>query len=735
MKKPKYFYFLIFILAQVKLSLSSVHYNLNQNVQTISLIKPKQTDCGTIHIDEDYNELLNIYSHEEIFKNSDEDENIDMINKNFKQKSSTKNIKQKLANLSACISEDEIENHYTAFTTRMSSKLTRAIFEANFFLDEKRGLLYSKNKIDREKICAHVQKLTSVDKRSNEKNHIITSQYLKPKSLADTTEDSVDCECKSETCELRFKFVAFKDENKVVSKMSKSFKYLYLTVKINDMNDQKPKFKEKFLYLNISENMGESGLYPTSSSHKTNECKLINSSLVHDDFANLIPIDRAFDLDSNGPNSHIAFVLYMFKNTSAYFIPLIELEKSETKRDFMIKNAMNTQVTKCGDMFELVDSGEMLFLKVNTHLDREKQDVYNFILIASDANHLEDYSKIRNRNFVLMKLVVNDLNDNQPAFTESKYVFEIKETVQFDEFYSSANNDFEYYANLLEQTCLILKNRIKVTALDMDYGFNSLIKYRIVQQVSRKNAHTSYSTHPFNAVNLKNKPANSQQHHHQHDTSNLYIRPRTDNIDEESLFYIDESDGTISLVACVMPIYAKNLTRSKFLELTSLLDYETFSKHVLLVEARDSNPYNSLQAVVTLEINLLDVNDNPPMLTGIFKEKCSTSNRPQQQSESIENNLDIKSPNVSIQYFNVVFDEFFVERSHKTSNYSFSTIIIIDDYSEWNDVGDCVGQFLINDLDTIRQNRHIDVTLVDPSNLFSITKLNNDNGKSFLNID
>ena len=324
------------------------------------------------------------------------------------------------------------------------------------------------------------------------------------------------------------------------------------------------------------------------------------------------------------------------------------------------------------------------------------------------------------------------MNDNQPAFTESKYVFNIKETVEFDEFYVSFNNDFEYYANLLEQTCLLLKNRIKVTALDNDYGFNSLIKYKIVQHVDRKNFQTSYlSQHPFNSVNLKSKYLGAYSlHRQQHDSASVYTRSRSSHLSEDSFFYIDETDGTVSLAACVMPIYAKNLTRDKFLEITNLLDYESFSKHLLLVEARDSNPYNSLQSVVTLEINLLDVNDNPPLLTGIFREKCSKANYHPTTSESFETSkMDFKAPNVSINYYNVDFDEFHSEKK-STGNFSYSTLIVIDDLSEWSRVGDCIGQFSIRDLDTANQNQRIDVSIVDSADLFEITKLNDQNGNN-----
>ena len=167
---------------------------------------------------------------------------------------------------------------------------------------------------------------------------------------------------------------------------------------MRDLNDQTPKFRDAFLYLNASENMGEEEAPMLTSSQITNECKLSLSSTMADDLSNLIPIERAFDMDAKGANSQIAFAMYMFKNVSAYFVPQIELEKNEIKRDLMVKSAMNTQIAKCDDLFEIVDNEDMLFLKINAHLDREKQDVYNFILIASDANNFEDFSKVSRKS-------------------------------------------------------------------------------------------------------------------------------------------------------------------------------------------------------------------------------------------------------------------------------------------------------------------------------------------------
>ena len=462
---------------------------------------------------------------------------------------------------------------------------------------------------------------------------------------------------------------------------------------------------------------------------------LNHPSLHQNDFSNLIPIERAFDLDAEGVNSKMSFTLYMLKNSSSYFIPMIEHEKNEAKRDSLIKNAMNTQITNCNGFFELIDSSEMLFLKINAHLDREKQEVYNFILMVSDSHNLEEYAKIRNRNYVLIKLSVNDLNDNQPVFSETKYVFDLLETTEFDRHYAlnraSFESDTAYYANLLEQTCAILKNKLNVNAIDKDHGLNSLIKYNIVQQVHRKNVNsktTSYAQHPFNSINLK------QKHH----GTNQYTKMSRshDNLDEDSLFHIDESDGSICLKACVAPVYATNLTRDKFVQLTGLLDYESYSKHILLIEARDSNPYNPLQSVVTLEINLLDLNDNPPLLISFQSEKCKKKNLFEHQLSTSAENFDISTPNVSIQYFNVDADSFSNSGNilAKDKNVSYSTVIIIDDLSEYYVSGDCIGQFLVNDLDSSRQNRRIDVKLIDAgsltrsSDLFGVSNLKDENG-------
>ncbi|CAM5999916.1 unnamed protein product [Sphagnum balticum] len=66
-----------------------------------------------------------------------------------------------------------------------------------------------------------------------------------------------------------------------------------------------------------------------------------------------------------------------------------------------------------------------------------------------------------------------------------------------------------------------------------------------------------------------------------------------------------------------------SMDRMKYLEYTILLDYEAFVKHVLVVEASDSSVDSPLQSIVTVEIGLSDLNDNRPLIMGLFSLECA----------------------------------------------------------------------------------------------------------------
>lgn len=122
----------------------------------------------------------------------------------------------------------------------------------------------------------------------------------------------------------------------------------------------------------------------------------------------------------------------------------MEAETDKTRREKSIRDAVETQTELCNDQFELIEtqlnSGEfafdsankiydfataglsvpnlqpLLFLKVNTFLDREERDVFNFVLIARDESReaaethkiemkTNPYYFIQNDNYLLLRLV------------------------------------------------------------------------------------------------------------------------------------------------------------------------------------------------------------------------------------------------------------------------------------------------------------------------------------------
>lgn len=141
-------------------------------------------------------------------------------------------------------------------------------------------------------------------------------------------------------------------------------------------------------------------------------------------------------------------------------------------------------------------------------------------------------------------------------------------------------------------------------AIDKDLDLNGKVKYKLVQQVHRKNS--NYRS------NLKQILQLSEDRF-------LDDVPRA-----ESLFSINEKDGSIQIQACQLTEEGLFVSEKSFFEFTALLDYELYNKHILVIEASDSSLYNPLQTFVTVELNLVDVNDHAPYLVDFHTRTCSS---------------------------------------------------------------------------------------------------------------
>jgi hypothetical protein len=350
-------------------------------------IKSKQIDCGYVEVVE---------------------EEFSLVNNNNKSPH-----KVLISNLSECL-RNLNEYNYTSFSAFLGSKEAAKIFETYFDLDASSGLVFQKRRIDRESLCAETSR-ARIDPYSSTLDT----------SAAATT---INCDCRSEKCELGFKFIGFKEKSSPsLSSLGKrrriqhhfqsnpqEYKYLDLSVHVKDLNDYRPKFHRSFLYLNTSEQFGKEtqSLSNASKNQSSNiECASLKfnekSSGGGDlNLNSLVSLEKAYDLDV-GKNALIRYKLVLLRNDSVRLIDDLEAELDDELRLRRVREFVaggNGAIRPCLGLFELAEnvrlsddfynedesggkpikklvSGifkEQLFLKINTYLDREIQQVMTF---------------------------------------------------------------------------------------------------------------------------------------------------------------------------------------------------------------------------------------------------------------------------------------------------------------------------------------------------------------------
>lgn len=137
-------------------------------------------------------------------------------------------------------------------------------------------------------------------------------------------------------------------------------------------------------------------------------------------------------------------------------------------------------------------------------------------------------------------------------------------------------------------------------------------------------------------------------------------------------------------------------------------------KHILVVEA--SNLDTPLQSMATLEINLLDLNDNRPQLTALYSRECSPLDHNDHQTAQDPD------PPIHERRLNITLDLLDPDDQEKNP-LGLSARIIIRGLAESSQLlgsssssssGRCLGQFRIEDADTVAKNGAI-VALLRPS--------------------
>lgn len=401
-----------FILATI-FQIFLIRLIVRADFQSMSYMKSKQINCGQFDLDDSFRDLGDeVYTHEEALKAY-----VGGEQQQQQQESNDATLKL-ITNLNSCLHTIN-EHNFTAYSIYIGSNLGKQIFNEYFDLGESNGLVYLKRKIDREILCAKIKKFNP--ERNFDKRQLLNNR---PSKQHPSTDSTVNCECKSEKCELRFKFVAFKDAPPTQTPSSvkrrriqhyhrqntQVYKYISLSININDVNDNRPKFLTNFLHLNISEHIGSFEpliMTPSTDLNKLDLDKLnddeATSSLTCDssksyvnnkdpktgaDFHllnlnTLVPIERAFDLDV-GRNAEIKYKLVLINSENASLIGELESETNAILRENKVKQLLRYGGVKpCSGLFELVESSF-------------NDDYYNY---EAAFNYVNEYDQvISNKN-------------------------------------------------------------------------------------------------------------------------------------------------------------------------------------------------------------------------------------------------------------------------------------------------------------------------------------------------
>ncbi|KFO35535.1 protocadherin Fat 4 [Fukomys damarensis] len=273
-----------------------------------------------------------------------------------------------------------------------------------------------------------------------------------------------------------------------------------------------------------------------------------------------------------------------------------------------------------GDAFGIFPDGQ---LYIKSELDRELQDRYVLLVVASDRA-VEPLSATVN-----VTVILEDVNDNRPLFNSTNYTFYFEEEQKAGSFVG------------------------KVSAIDKDFGPNGEVRYsfEMVQPDFELHAITGEitSTHQFDRESLMRRrgtavfsftiiatdqglpqPLKDQASVH------IYMKDINDNTPKFLKdFYqatISETAGNLTQVLRVSAsdvdegknglihysVIKGNEERQFSIDSTSgqvtligKLDYEATPAYFLVIQAVDSGTV-SLNSTCTLNIDILDENDNSP---------------------------------------------------------------------------------------------------------------------------
>ncbi|CAH0714413.1 unnamed protein product, partial [Brenthis ino] len=266
------------------------------------------------------------------------------------------------------------------------------------------------------------------------------------------------------------------------------------------------------------------------------------------------------------------------------------------------------------------------YLYVKSTLDREERDYYSLTLVASD------YGTPPRSSQVPVVIHVLDENDNSPQFTNTTFIFKIKENEPPDTFVgklTASDKDIGRNAELTF-SLPIAQNDFRI---DSRNGFIKTLKSFDRESLALNSGQNYITLTVTVSDNGKIKLSDSVR-------VTIYISDVNDNAPSflRTPYKVEISEGT-AVGASIMRVYSSDADEGlngdiyykliggdetgKFmldeatgqLFISKALDRETMDRYVLSIMAHDSGQDVILSSSTTITVDVLDENDNAPIFT------------------------------------------------------------------------------------------------------------------------
>ena len=332
------------------------------------------------------------------------------------------------------------------------------------------------------------------------------------------------------------------------------------------------------------------------------------------------------DVNDNAPVfSRPAYQVSVYENISSS-MALVQLLATDADVGSNAAIVYSVLSVSSGGRFQLnTTSGQ---LTVTPPLDREQVDAYHVVVEASDQGHPQQ------RTSVNVTVDVLDVNDNSPLFSPSLFTFNITEnnaggaaigTVTADDLDAGSNGRVRYrLVSSAHSSQFVLDPVSGVLRANVAFNREVIPSYLLDVEASDEGspARTSRTTISvaINDVN-DNRPVFTQS---------SYSASLLENSTSGTLVTVamasDADSGTNSQVSyTIQPPGALSISDSGVVVLMTRLDAETAMSHVYSIIASDGgSPQNS--ATATLRLSVLNINDNPPVISPTTLTESFTEN-------------------------------------------------------------------------------------------------------------